>query len=157
MQQKEQKEILLDNPPNQEEYMVAQPKRKTASRRSSSRLSKRPVGRTEPQAIAGSAMTSPAASEPRDPGQGGQSCCQKADEPTAGRQGNDRATPCVCCEDPSAVTRMIRTKDSREQSTRSTCLGSIRPCRGLAQEREGPDKHLREHLYWCYLRMRLIT
>ena len=67
LQPKEQRVILLESPPDQEEYQVTQPKRKTTSKSSSSRLSKGPVGGTEPQAIAGSATTSMAPSEQQDP------------------------------------------------------------------------------------------
>ena len=71
MQRKEQKVILLEYPPDQDEYMVAQPKVKTTSTRSSSKLSKGPVGRTGPQAIAGASTTSMVARELGGPGQRG--------------------------------------------------------------------------------------
>ena len=41
MQRKEQKVILLEDLPEQDEYQIAQPKVRTSSRRSSSKLSKR--------------------------------------------------------------------------------------------------------------------
>ena len=49
MQRKERKVILLEDLPDQDEYQMAQPKVRTSSRRSGSKLSKGPLGRTGPQ------------------------------------------------------------------------------------------------------------
>ena len=84
MQPKEQRVELLESLPDQDEYQVAQPKRKTTSRGSSSELSKGPTGRTGPQAIARSVTTSTSTSESRDPGQRRHGSYQKADELTVG-------------------------------------------------------------------------
>ena len=81
MQHNELREIvLLDSPPDQQEFQVeAQQKRKQPSRRSSSKLSKGPMGRTGQQAVAGTASTSRVTSEPRNPGQEGLGSYQQAD------------------------------------------------------------------------------
>ena len=81
MQHNEQREIiLLDSPPDQAEHQVeASLKRKKPSRRSSSRLSKGPLGRTVQQAVAGTAPTSRVIREPRISGQGGLGSYQQAD------------------------------------------------------------------------------
>ena len=42
MQRKEQRVVLLESPPDQDQYIEAQPKRKTTSRRSGFKLSKEP-------------------------------------------------------------------------------------------------------------------
>ncbi len=70
MQRKEQKVILLEDLPDQDEYEKAQPKVGTSSRRSSSRLAKGPLGGTGPQR--------------------GHDSYQKADGPTDGEQTIDR-------------------------------------------------------------------
>ncbi len=81
MQHNEQREIiLLDSPPDQSEFQVeASQKRGKSSRRSSSRLSKGPMGRTVQQAVAGAAPTSRVIREPRISGQGGLGSYQQAD------------------------------------------------------------------------------
>ena len=92
MQRKEQKVILLEDLPDQDEYEMAQPKGRTSSRRSSSKLAKGPLGGTGPQAIAGTATTSTVAREPRVTGQRGHDSYQKADGPTDGEQTIDRTS-----------------------------------------------------------------
>ena len=81
MQHNEQREIiLLDSPPDQAEFQVeASQMRRKPSRRSSSRLSKGPMGRTVQQAVAGAAPTSRVIREPRIPGQEGLGSYQQAD------------------------------------------------------------------------------
>ena len=92
MQRKEQKVILLEDLPDQDEYEKAQPKVRTSSRRTSSRLTKGPLGGTGPQAIAGTATTSTVAREPRVTGQRGHDSYQKADGPTGDEQTTDRTS-----------------------------------------------------------------
>ena len=92
MQRKEQKVILLEDLPDQHEYQLAQPKGRASSRRSSSRLTKGPLGGTGPQAIAGTATTSTVLREPRVTGQRGHGSYQKADDPTGGEQTTDRTS-----------------------------------------------------------------
>ena len=92
MQRKEQKVILLEDLPDQDEYQMAQPKVRTSSRRSCSKLSKGPLGRTGPQAIAGTATTSTVAREPGEPGQRGHDSYQKADGQTDGERTTDRTS-----------------------------------------------------------------
>ena len=92
MQRKEQKVILLEDLPDQHEYQIAQPKVGTSSRRSSSRLTKGPLGRTGPQAIAGTATTSTVLREPRVTGQRGHDSYHQADGPTDGEQTIDRTS-----------------------------------------------------------------
>ena len=81
MQHNEQREIiLLDSPPDQLEFQVeASQGRRKPSRRSSSRLSKGPMGRTVQQAVAGAAPTSRVIREPRISGQEGLGSYQQAD------------------------------------------------------------------------------
>ena len=92
MQRKEQKVILLEDLPDQDDYPMAQPKVRTSSRRSGSKLSKGPLGGTGPQAIAGTATTSTVAREPRVTEQRGHDSYQKADGPTDGEQTIDRTS-----------------------------------------------------------------
>ena len=92
MQPKEQKVILLEDLPAQDEYEMAQPKVRTSSRRSSSKLSRGPLRRIEPQAIAGTAMTLMVARESRGPGQRGHDSYQKVDGPTDGEHPTDRTS-----------------------------------------------------------------
>ena len=92
MQRKEQKVILLEDLPDQDEYQMAQPKVRTSSRRSGSKLSKGPLEGTGPQAIAGTATTSTVAREPRGPGQRRHDSYQKADGPTDGEHTTDRTS-----------------------------------------------------------------
>ena len=81
MQHNEQREIiLLESPPDQAEHQAeASKKTRKPSRRSSSRLSKGPMGRTVQQAVAGAAPTSRVIREPRIPGQEGLGSYQLAD------------------------------------------------------------------------------
>ena len=92
MQRKEQKVILLEDLPNQDEYQMTQPKVGASSRRSSSKLAKGPLGGTGPQAIAGTATTSMVLREPRVTGQRGHDSYHQADGPTDGEQTIDRAS-----------------------------------------------------------------
>ena len=92
IQRREQRVILLEDLPDQHEYQIAQPKVGTSSRRSSSRLTKGPLGRTGPQAIAGTATTSTVLREPMGTGQRGQDSYPKADDPTGGEQTTDRTS-----------------------------------------------------------------
>ena len=99
MQPKEQKVILLEDQPAQDEYLpaqdeyeMAQPKVRTSSRRSGSKLSRGPLGRTGPQTIAGTATTLTVARELRGPGQRGHDSYQKADGPTEGEHPTDQTS-----------------------------------------------------------------
>ena len=118
MQRKEQRVVLLGSPLNQDEYMAAQPKRKATSRSSRSKLSKGPMRGTGPQAIAGSATTSTAPNEPRDPGQREHGSYHKADEPTAGLNPVDRTSSSKVDEIPSMMIR----KTSQSRMTTTRCL-----------------------------------
>ena len=92
MQRKEQKVTLLEDLPAQDEYEMAQPKVRTSSRRTGSKLTKGPLGGTGPQAIAGTATTSTVAREQRVTGKRGHDSYQKADGPTDGEHTTDRTS-----------------------------------------------------------------
>ena len=92
MQRKEQKVILLEDLPDRDEHERDQPKVRTSSRRTRSRLAKGPLGGTGPQAIARTATTSTVAREPRVAGQRGHDSYQKADGPADGEHTIDRTS-----------------------------------------------------------------